>query len=80
MMLNMYDKTHQSAHEVRNQRVSAVMEVSESEKVNMSIRVVPNYNHMHALNVHYYEVIQLYKAQVTDKVVFKPFELFDFQR
>ena len=44
--------------------------------------MIVNYNHMHALTIQYYEVVQVYRVEVTvakaDRVVFIPFELVDF--
>src|SRR6185295_10199702 len=48
----------------------------------ISTRVVANYNHMHALTVQYYEVVQVYRTEVAvvkaDQVVFIPIALIDF--
>lgn len=44
--------------------------------------MVANYNHMHALTVQYYEVVQVYRVLVdvhsVQRVVFLPFQLLDF--
>ncbi len=76
------DRTHQHAHSSRSRRASVVKEVSQSEHENISTRVVANYNHMHALTVQYYEVVQVYRVEVAivkaDRVVFIPFQLVDF--
>jgi hypothetical protein len=46
--------------------------------------VVANYNHMHALTVQYYEVVQIYRVvtglHAFRRVLFIPFTLFDFAR
>jgi hypothetical protein len=78
------DRTQQAASSVRNRRASIVREVSQTEHEEVSTRVVCNYNHMHALSVAYYEVVQVYK--VTTKLVsaqpclFVPFTLLDFSQ
>ncbi len=76
------DRTEQHATSVRNRRASAVREVSQSEHEQVSTRIVANYNHMHALTVQYYEVVQLYRVTVQlnkfERVLFVPFELLDF--
>ncbi len=76
------DRTEQHSTSVRNRRASAVREVSQSEHEQVSTRVVANYNHMHALTVQYYEVVQVYRVLVqvhsVQRVVFLPFQLLDF--
>lgn len=76
------DRTEQHSTSVRNRRASAVREVSQSEHEQVSTRVVANYNHMHALTIQYYEVVQVYRVLVdvhrVHRVLFVPFELIDF--
>ncbi len=76
------DRTEQHASSVRNRRATAVREVSQSEHEQISTRVVANYNHMHALTVQYYEVVQVYRAlsqlHSAQRVLFLPFEFLDF--
>ena len=76
------DRTEQHATSVRNRRASAVREVSQSEHEEVSTRIVANYNHMHALTVQYYEVVQVYRVATQlhqfERVLFLPFELLDF--
>ena len=83
MTQNVNDRTHQSAHSTRSKRASVVKEVSQSEHEQVSTRVLANYNHMHALTIQYYEVVQIYKTRVSvakvDKVVFIPIKIVDFQ-
>lgn len=82
MAQNVNDRTHQHAHSSRSRRASVVKEVAQSEHENVSTRVIANYNHMHALTVQYYEVVQVYRVDVTiskvDQVVFIPIKLLDF--
>jgi hypothetical protein len=83
MMQNVNDRTHQNAHSSRSRRASVVKEVSQTEHEGVSTRVLANYNHMHALTIQYYEVVQVYRVEVAivkaDKVVFIPVQLVDFQ-
>lgn len=76
------DRTEQHATSVRNRRASAVREVSQTEHEEVSTRIVANYNHMHALTVQYYEVVQIYRVTVQlnkfVRVLFLPFEMLDF--
>jgi hypothetical protein len=82
MTQNVNDRTEQHSSSVRNRRATAVREVSQSEHEEVSTRVVANYNHMHALTVQYYEVVQIYRtvAQLhrADRCLFIPMELLDF--
>jgi hypothetical protein len=82
MSQNVNDRTHQHAHSNRSRRASVVKEVSQSEHEAVSTRVLANYNHMHALTIQYYEVVQVYRVEVAivkaDRVVFVPFQLVDF--
>ena len=76
------DRTEQHSTSVRNRRASAVREVAQSEHEQVSTRIVANYNHMHALTVQYYEVVQIYRVVAhvhsAQRVLFLPFELLDF--
>lgn len=76
------DRTHQQAHSSRSRRASVVKEVSQSENEAVSTRVLANYNHMHALTIQYYEVVQVHRVEVAlsraDKVIFIPVKLADF--
>jgi hypothetical protein len=82
MLQQANDRTHQHAHASRTRRASVVREVSQSEHEQVSTRVVTNYNHMHAMTVQYYEVLQVYRTETAltrcDRVVFVPFKLIDF--
>jgi len=82
MLQNASDRTHQHAHAARTRRASVVREVSQTEHESVSTRVITNYNHMHALTVQYYEVLQIYRTETAlarcDRVVFVPFRLIDF--
>jgi hypothetical protein len=84
MLQQIGDRTHQHAHAARSRRASVVREVSQSEHEGISTRVVTNYNHMHAMTVQNYEVLQLYRTEASvvraDRVVFIPFRLIDFTK
>lgn len=84
MMQNINDRTHQHAHSSRSRRASVVKEVSQSEHEQTSTRVLTNYNHMHALTIQYYEVVQIHRVEVklvrADRVVFVPVQLLDFSK
>lgn len=76
---------HQSAHQQANQNrqrySAAVREVSEHESQEMQTRVVANYNHMHALNLQFYEVVQVQRlrTRVVDahRLLFVPVDSHD---
>ena len=57
-------------------------EVSQSEHETISTRVVTNYNHMHALTVQYYEVVQAFRVttqlEQAERCLFVPLKLLDF--
>jgi hypothetical protein len=81
---NVMDRTQQHANSVRNRRASIVREVSQEEHQSVSTRVVTNYNHMHALSIQYYEVVQIYRVEVgisdVEKCIFIPMKLIDFSQ
>ncbi len=64
MIQNIADRTQQISNSLRNRRASIVQEVVQSENEKITTRVVTNYNHMHALTIQYFEVVQLYKVAV----------------
>lgn len=74
--------THQASNLARNRYATSVKEVSQEEHEKISTRVVTNYNHMHALTVQYYEVVQIYRTDVEiskiDKCLFLPLKPIDF--
>jgi hypothetical protein len=82
MTQNVNDRTQQHSTSVRNRRASAVREVAQSEHEQISTRIVANYNHMHALTIQYYEVVQLYRTVTAlhqaERVLFIPMQLLDF--
>jgi hypothetical protein len=76
------DRTQQHANAARNRRATVVREVSQKEQESVSTRVVTNYNHMHALSVQYYEMIQVYRVTVqlarAEQCLFVPIKMLDF--
>lgn len=82
MAQNVMDSTQQNANAVRNRRASVIKEVSQEEHEKVSTRIVTNYNHMHAMSVQYYEVIQIYRVVVqlseVEKCLFIPMQLINF--
>jgi hypothetical protein len=83
MSQNITDRTHQAAHSARTRRASIVRETSQSESERLTTRTVTNYNHMHALTVQYYEVVQLYRTIIelsrATRCLFIPMKLVNFQ-
>ena len=71
----------QSANASRSRRAAIVREVDESEAASAETRVIANYNHMHALTIEYFEVVELYevRTEVVDarRCLFIPFKLMD---
>lgn len=76
------DSTEQHSTSARNRRASIVREVSQSEHEEVSTRIVANYNHMHALTVQYYEVVQVYRVSTelhtATRLLYIPMEQIDF--
>lgn len=76
------DRSQQNASSVRNRRASIVSEVSQSEHEQISTRVVTNYNHMHALSIQYFEVVQAFRTTTqlerAERCLFVPVKLVDF--
>ncbi|MBO1419624.1 hypothetical protein, partial [Streptomyces sp. FH025] len=55
-------RTQQLATAARSRNMTVVRETTQSEKDQVLTRVVTNYNHMHAMSVQYYEVVQVYNV------------------
>ena len=76
------DVSQQQASAARSRRASVVRELSQSEHEALSTRVIANYNHMHTLNVQYYEVVQAFRVTTrlerAERVIFVPIQLIDF--
>src|SRR3954454_22241768 len=56
-------RTQQNSAASRTKRAAIVSEVSESDSESVNTRVVVNNNHMHALSVQYYEVVQTWETR-----------------
>lgn len=74
--------TAQHASASRTRRASIVKEVSQEESEKISTRVITNYNHMHAMSIHYYEVVQVYRVRTQlekcERCLFIPMKLVNF--
>ncbi|MGI5242117.1 hypothetical protein [Dactylosporangium sp. CA-139066] len=79
---NIRDSTQQVSSALRNQRAASVSEVNQTQSEHLSTRSVTNYNHMHALTVQYYEVVQVYETQTrlqdAERCIFLPMRPIDF--
>lgn len=73
--------TQRHAEAARTRRATVVREVSQNEAQDLTTRVLANYNHMHAMTVMYFEVIEVFdlKTRVVDaeRLIFLPFKLRD---
>jgi hypothetical protein len=82
MQQHISDSTHQQAFSSRNRHASTVSEAVAEERESISTRTVTNYNHMHALTVQYYEVVQVYRTELRTerarRLLFVPFQPLDF--
>lgn len=79
---NIHQRTRELAEAARSRRAAAVREVDERESETVSTRVVANYNHMHALTVMYFEVLQVFAltTRVTraERLIFLPMKVITF--
>lgn len=82
MTQDVSDRTLQVASSVRNRRASIVQEVTQQEKETLTTRTITNYNHMHALSVQYYEIVQIYRVTTrvskVEKCLFIPMKVIDY--
>ena len=74
--------TQQNATAERSRRATIVRECYQEEKETLTTRAVTNYNHMHALTVQYYEVVQVYRVRTelwkAERVLFIPMKEINF--
>ncbi|GAA4102947.1 hypothetical protein [Nonomuraea soli] len=81
MSQNIADATTQHATAARSRRATVVEEVSESEAADTSTRMIVNYNHAHALNILYFEVVQNFRADTrlakVEKLLLVPLKMVD---
>jgi hypothetical protein len=82
MMQGISQSTQQNASSVRTRRASVVREVTQAEQETLRTRTITNYNHSHALSVHYYEVVQIYRItnrlSKAERCIFVPMKILDF--
>ena len=75
--------TQQKSFSSRNKRASIVTELMDTESESISTRTITNYNHMHALTIEYWQVVQIYRTEVKlqnyRRCLFLPIEIFDFK-
>lgn len=73
------DRTQQHANASRNRRASVIQEVVQTEQEQITTRAITNYNHMHALSIQYYEVVQIYRISTSvskvEKCLFVPMKV-----
>ncbi|MGD9987038.1 hypothetical protein [Pseudonocardia sp.] len=74
--------TSQTASAVRSLWSTAVVEDAQGESVSATTSNITNYNHMHALNIEYFEVLQHYQARLhaerLQPLLYLPFTFLDF--
>lgn len=78
---DVHQSAEQHAEAARTRRASVVREVVESEQEQATTRIVANYNHMHALTIQYFEVVEVYRVETkvdrAQPCIFIPFALKD---
>jgi hypothetical protein len=79
---NINDATQQVSSSLRSQRAASVSEVNQAQSEHLATRSVTNYNHMHALTVQYYELVQVYETETrlenAERCIFLPMKPIDF--
>ena len=82
MSQRIQDAAQQAASSSRSRRASVIREASTEEREVVTTRAITNYNHMHALTVQYYEVVQVQRTTLTlqnaERCLFVPIEPLDF--
>lgn len=77
-----HQRTREVAAAVRSRRASVVREIDERESETVTTRVVANYNHMHALTVMYFELLQVFSLVTevvkAERLIFLPMQLVAF--
>jgi hypothetical protein len=72
----------QNASSVRSLWSTVVVEDAQAESVEATTSNITNYNHMHTLNIEYYEVLQHYLARIelerVQPLLYLPFTFLDF--
>ena len=81
---NISESTQQQATSARSRRAAVVQEIRESTSETLQTRVVANYNHMHAMSVTYYEIVQIFRVVLqvarAEKCAFVPITPLDFSQ
>jgi hypothetical protein len=81
MSQNIADSTDQHASAARSRRATVVEEVAENEAADASTRILVNYNHAHALNVLYFEIVQNFRVETrlekVEKLILVPVKMVD---
>lgn len=74
--------TEQQSMSERVRKAALVTEASQEEREQITTRSVTNYNHMHALNVLYFEVVEVYQVRLAldkaERTIFVPMQLVKF--
>lgn len=82
MQQNIDNSTQQNSFAARNKRSSLVTEVSQSETETITTRTITNYNHMHALTIQYWQVVQAFTTEVKldryKRCIFIPMDIINF--
>lgn len=77
-----HQQTTQAARLSRSRFSASIREVSEADALELRTRVVANYNHMHALTLQYYEVMQVQRLTTTvvdaHRLIFVPMKVIEF--
>ncbi|MEV1178669.1 hypothetical protein, partial [Nonomuraea sp. NPDC049784] len=76
-------RTQQNSALSRTKRAAIVTEVSEGDSESINTRMIINNNHMHAMSVQYYEVVQTWETRTRldgiERCVFIPMRLVNFR-
>jgi hypothetical protein len=79
---NVSQRTVAASHVVRARRASQVRETSEDESQTGQTRVIANYNHMHAMTMMFFEVLQCFSLETrvidAERVVYIPMRDMNF--
>ncbi len=79
---SVHQRSMQQAREQRAQHGASIREVSEGDALELRTRVLTNYNHMHALNMQYYEVIGVQRLTTrvvsAERLIFIPASVIEF--
>lgn len=83
MHQNIDNSTQQNSFSSRNKRSAVISEVSQSESETITTRSITNYNHMHALTIQYWQVVQSYTTELKvdryKRCIFIPMDIINFE-